>query len=85
MMLLEYVTNVKDRLIATLIVCACHILFIQCDRCFKIYNGCCSKECKNFASLPIEEQKKLRKDPNRVVSLSRYSSRVKPKLKEITS
>ena len=64
---------------------ACHILFIQCDRCFKIYNGCCSKECKNFASLPIEEQKKLRKDPNRVVSLSRYSSRVKPKLKEIIS
>ena len=63
---------------------ACHILFIQCDRCFKLYNGCCSNECKDFASLPIEEQKKLRKDPDRVVSRSRYSSRVKPKLKEAT-
>ena len=59
---------------------ACHILFIQCDKCYKKYDGCCTKECKDFASLPIEEQRILRKDPKKVVSQTRYSSRVKPKL-----
>jgi len=63
---------------------ACHILFIQCDDCNVDYNGCCSKECMEFASLPIEEQRILRKDPSRVVSKARYSSRIKPKLKEIS-
>ena len=62
---------------------ACHILFIQCDDCNVVYNGCCSKECMEFASLPIEEQRILRKDPSGVVSKARYSSRIKPKLKEI--
>ena len=62
---------------------ACHILFIQCDDCNVVYNGCCSKECMEFASLPIEKQRILRKDPSRVVSKARYSSRIKPKLKEI--
>ncbi len=62
---------------------ACHILFIQCDACNKKYEGCCSPECQSFASLPIEEQRVLRKDPEKVVSKARYSSRVKPKLTEI--
>ena len=62
---------------------ACHILFIQCDKCYKEYDGCCTKECKDFASLPIEEQRILRKDPEKVVSQTRYSSRVKPKLSRI--
>jgi len=62
---------------------ACHILIIQCDECCATYNGCCSKECKDFANLPLEEQQILRKDPDRVVSKARYSSRIKPKLKEM--
>jgi UPF0176 protein len=62
---------------------ACHILFIQCDTCNKKFNGCCSSECQAFADLPIEEQRVLRKDPEKVVSSARYSSRVKPKLNEI--
>ena len=62
---------------------ACHILFIQCDKCDSIYDGCCSRECKSFASLPVEEQRILRKDPLKVVSKSRYSSRIKPKLREL--
>ncbi|MEO2160841.1 MAG: rhodanese-related sulfurtransferase [bacterium] len=62
---------------------ACHILFIQCDSCNKKYNGCCSPECQAFANLPIEDQRVLRKDPEKVVSKARYSSRVKPKLNEI--
>ena len=62
---------------------ACHILFLQCEKCNKKYNGCCSPECQGFASLPIEEQRILRKDPEKIVSRARYSSRVKPKLNEI--
>ena len=61
---------------------ACHILFIQCNQCFKIFNGCCSKECKDFASLPLEKQKILRKDPSKVISKTFFDSRIKPKLKE---
>ena len=30
--------------------------------------GCCSEECKKFALLPEKEQRKLRKDPEKVVS-----------------
>jgi len=62
---------------------ACHILFIQCNACNNKYDGCCSPECQNFASLPIEEQRVLRKDPEKVVSRARYSSRIKPRLNEI--
>ncbi len=62
---------------------ACHILFIQCVACNEKYNGCCSHECQEFASLPIEEQRDLRKDPEKVVSSARYSSIIKPKLNEI--
>ena len=59
---------------------ACHILFIQCENCRKKLDGCCSKECQNFAKLPIEEQRILRKDPDRVVSNTFFDSRVKPRL-----
>jgi len=40
---------------------ACHLLFIQCEKCAKEYNNCCSKECYNVNSLSVEDQKKLRK------------------------
>jgi UPF0176 protein len=40
---------------------ACHLLFIQCEKCAKEYNNCCSEECYNVNSLSIENQKKLRK------------------------
>ena len=59
---------------------ACHILFIQCVECNKIYDGCCSKECQNFAALPIEKQKKLRKDPERIISRTFFDSRIKPRM-----
>jgi len=39
---------------------ACHLLFIQCDECKEKFDGCCSKECRDFIHLPIEEQKKRR-------------------------
>jgi UPF0176 protein len=40
---------------------ACHLLFIQCDKCSNLYDNCCSNECQKTHSLPHEEQKKLRK------------------------
>ena len=40
---------------------ACHILFIQCKECNEKYSGCCSDDCMKVASLPIEEQKVIRK------------------------
>ncbi len=40
---------------------ACHLLFIQCDKCKEEMNNCCSDECKSVIELPYEEQKRLRK------------------------
>ena len=40
---------------------ACHLLFIQCDECKAEFENCCSDDCKSIASLPIEEQRALRK------------------------
>jgi len=40
---------------------ACHLLFIQCDRCAEKMKNCCSTECAEIHALPFEEQKKLRK------------------------
>ena len=59
---------------------ACHILFIQCENCSEQFNGCCSIECKDFAALPIDEQRVLRKDPEKVVSNTRNSASGKPRL-----
>ena len=59
---------------------ACHILFIQCEKCKKLYDGCCSKECQDFAALPIDQQKKLRKDPERIISRTFFDSRIKPRM-----
>ena len=64
---------------------ACHILFIQCTNCKIKYQGCCSKECQNIQSLPIDEQRKLRKEnPSKAAPLiHHYRDRLKPKLKEM--
>ena len=40
---------------------ACHLLFIQCKKCAKKFNNCCSVECAEINSLPYEKQKILRK------------------------
>lgn len=40
---------------------ACHLLFIQCEKCAEKYNHCCSKKCDDFMKLPVESQKILRK------------------------
>ncbi len=50
----------------------CHILFIQCKKCEEKLSGCCSNECKDFASLPMSKQKELRKNPKRVIKKRYY-------------
>jgi len=57
----------------------CHILFIQCNTCENKLNGCCSIECKEFASLPMSKQKELRKDPKRVIKRRYFRN---PKISE---
>ena len=61
---------------------ACHILFIQCKKCNKKFNSCCSKECQDFIKLPIEKQKELFKSGN-IIFNAQKSDKVKPKLYEI--
>ena len=62
---------------------ACHILFIQCEKCAEKYEGCCTSECTDIAGLPIKEQRKLRKKPSKAAPLKQYQKGVKPKLKEL--
>lgn len=40
---------------------ACHLLFIQCDKCKTKLENCCSSQCQEIIHLPYEEQKALRK------------------------
>ena len=63
----------------------CHLLFIQCDSCKEKMAGCCTPDCQHIASLPVEEQRKLRKGriKNGPECLAVYKSRLRPNLKEI--
>ena len=46
----------------------CNLLFIQCTKCSKNNQGCCSPECIEIIKLPKKEQKKLRaKKKNRLI------------------
>ncbi|NQV77384.1 MAG: hypothetical protein HQ490_03415, partial [Lutibacter sp.] len=40
---------------------ACHLLFIQCEKCSEKSDTCCSVECQEIYQLPFEVQKELRK------------------------
>jgi len=40
---------------------ACHLLFIQCDKCREEFDGCCGEECRKIKHLPADEQKNLRR------------------------
>ncbi|MGZ4033706.1 MAG: oxygen-dependent tRNA uridine(34) hydroxylase TrhO [Bacteroidia bacterium] len=61
----------------------CHLLFIQCDACAEKMKGCCTPECMHIASLPVEEQRALRKGRKKEDSLSVYKSRLRPNLKDV--
>ncbi len=61
----------------------CHLLFIQCSNCTEKMKGCCTPECIHIASLPVEEQRALRKGRKKEDCLSVYKSRLRPNLKEV--
>jgi len=61
----------------------CHLLFIQCDSCKKIYEGACTSNCQEIAALPIEEQRKIRKGKRKENAHSVFKSRLRPNLKDI--
>lgn len=63
----------------------CHLLFIQCAACAEKMQGCCTPECVRITTLPIEEQRELRKGrvKNGPECLSVYKSRLRPDLKQI--
>jgi UPF0176 protein len=61
----------------------CHLLFIQCDECAKKFDGCCTPECQDIAALPIEEQRRLRKENKKEAKRNVYKSRLRPNLKQI--
>ena len=66
---------------------ACHLLFIQCDKCKKKYDGCCSKGCAEIIKLPIQKQRILRKEKPDIAAplIHHYRDRLRPKLKEMKS
>jgi len=63
----------------------CHLLFIQCDECSDHYQGCCTEECTEIITLPLEERVQLRSKFHDKYSKSQiYRQRIRPKLKDIT-
>ena len=58
---------------------ACHLLFIQCEKCRIKYNGCCSADCEEIYQLPVDDQKKLRKgkkNSNKIFNKGRFKHKV---------
>lgn len=59
----------------------CHLLFIQCEACKGLYNGCCTDECKDIIVLPKEDRVALRSEFHAKYSKSQISrQRIRPKL-----
>ena len=40
---------------------ACHLLFIQCEKCKAAMDNCCSDTCMEIHDLPIDQQREMRK------------------------
>jgi UPF0176 protein len=63
---------------------ACHLLFIQCEKCADKFEGCCSQECYDFIQLPEEQRKELRKgiDKGRNI-FNKSRARLRSRLKDL--
>ena len=58
---------------------ACHLLFLQCEKCKIKFDGCCSFDCKEIYYLPIDDQRKLRKgkrNSNKIFKKGRFTHKV---------
>ena len=56
---------------------ACHLLFIQCEKCAEKYQGCCCDECVEIHNLPFEKQKELRRGQETFFNNSKHHVRAK--------
>lgn len=62
----------------------CHLLFIQCDSCAALYEGCCSEACRDTRHMPIERQKEIRKGIDKGQNIfNKSQQRLRPRLNEI--
>ena len=60
----------------------CHMLFIQCRRCSKKYEGCCSRECLDYLKSEDKDNEKVKRNFVKYLK-KRNKGLVKPKLTEI--
>ena len=58
---------------------ACHLLFIQCPACREKWSGCCTPECQEVISMPVEKQREYRRSLPRPLDI--YRSRLRPRLR----
>lgn len=65
---------------------ACHLLFIQCEKCQEKFEGCCGEECQYIHNLPEEKQKELRRGkPSKSMPFNNSQKRIRPRLHELNS
>ena len=62
----------------------CHILFIQCNKCFDLLSGCCSNKCKDYYLLD-DKQKSINKKEFIKYNTRRLGRNIKPDLKNINN
>ncbi|MBG9376467.1 rhodanese-related sulfurtransferase [Panacibacter sp. DH6] len=61
----------------------CHLLFIQCDDCAEMYDGCCSTACKETLHMPVEKQKEIRKGVDKGQNIfNKSKARLRPRIKD---
>jgi UPF0176 protein len=60
----------------------CHLLFIQCEECAALFDGCCSETCTTTYHLPLEEQRELRKGIDKGAHIfNKAKARLRPDIK----
>lgn len=63
---------------------ACHLLFIQCEKCREKFDGCCGIQCQKIKNLPEDVQKELRRgQPSKSMPFNNSQKRIRPRLHEI--
>lgn len=58
----------------------CNLLFIQCGKCEKQFENCCTTECMEIKNMPEEEQRAMRKR-QRSSDTAAYRRRIRPSIK----
>ena len=56
----------------------CNLLFLQCQKCSKQFDGCCGTDCQKIANLPEKEQRVLRAGVKH--TFKRYKKMIRPQM-----